>query len=143
MNPPRSPDLVPVFRTTDPLEACAVADALRSSGLSVTLVEEPASLASVYASWPATEDGAIPALGSRPTLVLVPSAQRRAAIDVAGAFRRHARPSSAPSARAPGPIEGVGFEPAWRHRLLAWVVLVPTVLALAASAVQVLRQLGR
>ncbi len=119
-----------------------MADALQSKGIPAIVIEDPRATPSGYASWEATVGGSVTAFGSRPSLVLVPPAQRLAAIEAVHAFRPHAFPSVAQST-VDGSIEGVGIQLTRRHRLLAFLVLVPTVIAVLAAAVRALRQLLR
>lgn len=78
MSQEQSPDLTPVFRSSDPLEASAVAEELRSTGIPVVVVEDPRAAPSGDASREATFGGSVTATGARPTLVPAPRRERTA-----------------------------------------------------------------
>jgi hypothetical protein len=143
VNQPQTADVLPVFHSTDPIEASAVAAALQAKGIPAIVIEDIRDIPFDHASWAAAVASSVPTIGSRPSAVVVPSSHQHAAIEGIRAFGPYRLSSAAHSAGMNGPIEGFGLQPTPTQRLIAWIVLVPTVIAVVVAAVRALRHLLR
>ena len=127
---PQDTQPVVVFRSSDPIEAGRIANALAEAGVKSWVHDD------VALQLPWGLETLELSLG-RPSCVSVPATAREQALRIISGLRPRAFPAQSRSGVEP--IHGFGFQAPARGRLLAWVVLAGLLLIGLASVLQVLR----